>query len=102
MDQRPGGASIGPGGIEMRFVPVHLTSVFWSALLSVAVYHQAGNLTGICTSLGEKGFFYSPVLVLGTLAMATLVSTIISAIDYTQKLFMPVERWLTRVFGGQV
>ena len=50
----------------------------------------------------KKDFFHSPILVFGTLAMATLVSTLVSAIDYTQKLFAPVERWLTRVFGGQV
>ena len=50
----------------------------------------------------KKDFFHSPVLVIGTLVLATLVSTLVSAIDYTQRLFMPVERWLTHVFGGQV
>lgn len=48
----------------------------------------------------KRDFFHSPVLVFGTLIMATFVSTVISAIDYTKKLFTPVERWLIHVFGG--
>jgi hypothetical protein len=50
----------------------------------------------------KKDFFHSPVLLVSSLTIATLVGTLVSAIDYTQKLFMPIERWLTRIFGGKV
>ncbi|UOR00225.1 hypothetical protein MUN81_22555 (plasmid) [Hymenobacter sp. 5317J-9] len=49
----------------------------------------------------RKDFFHSPVLVLVTLTIATLVGALLSAVDYTQRAFMPVERLLIRMLGGQ-